>query len=92
MTLYVVVICFCLCCEVLFHCKNRVCSHVLLAKEKEKKKKKSDGIKSFYMQNDLGKGDVSSAHSIFVASSREVGVVARMNSRVSDWWDEPEGC
>ena len=63
-----------------------------LLRRKKKKKKKSDGIKSFYMQNDLGKGDVSSAHSIFVASSREVGVVARMNSRVSDWWDEPEGC
>lgn len=57
-----------------------------------RKKKKSDGIKSFYVQNDLGKDEVSSAHSILVASSGEVGVASRMNSRVSDWWDEPEGC
>lgn len=59
---------------------------------RRKKKKKSDGIKSFYVQNDLGKDEVSSAHSILVASSGEVGVASRMNSRVSDWWDEPEGC
>lgn len=38
--------------------RRTVCSLVLLAKRKEKKKK-SEGIKCFCMQNDLGKGDVS---------------------------------
>lgn len=41
--LYVVMVWFCLDCEVLFHCRNnRVCSLVLLAKRKEKKKKKKN--------------------------------------------------
>lgn len=48
--LYVVMICFCLYCEVPFHSKkSRIRSLVLLAK---RKKKKLEGIKCFYMQND----------------------------------------
>lgn len=42
-------------CEVLFHGKNRLCSPTFLAK---RKKKKSEGIKCFDMQRDLGEGDV----------------------------------
>lgn len=41
------------------HKKNKVCSLVLLAK---RKKEKSEGIKCFYVQNDLEKGEESSAH------------------------------
>lgn len=63
--LYVVMVWFCLDCEVLFHCKNnRVCSLVLLAKRKEKKEKKNKpvGIKCFCILKDLDKADVFSVH------------------------------
>lgn len=48
MMLYVVVIGFCLYCEVPFHGeKGRICSLVLLAK---RKRKKLEGIKCFYVR------------------------------------------